>query len=71
MKTYMADEREILESQRAAVREHMEKYRKYKDSAPEAVSMTLRTIRNCQAQIEKIRGRHPHWPSSWEDTWTP
>ena len=66
----MADEREQFESQRATIREHIEKYKRYQVSDPDAVNMALRTIRSCQAQIEKLLGRHPHWDSSWEDTWT-
>ncbi len=67
----MADEREQLESQRATIREHKDKYERYKKSDPDAVNMALRTIRSCQAQIEKILRRHSHWQSSWEDTWKP
>lgn len=67
----MADEREQLDSQRASVRDHIEKYNRYKTSDPDAVNMALRTIKNCQAQIDKLKSRHPHWDSSWEDTWQP
>ncbi len=67
----MADDRKILESQRAAIREHKAKYELYKFSDPDAMNMALRTIRSCQSHIEKLLNRHPHWESSWEDIWTP
>jgi hypothetical protein len=65
----MADDKAKLKGQRAAVREHIDKYKKYgvqhdKDTA-------LKTIKNCQNQIAKILSKHSHWPSSWEDNWRP
>lgn len=67
----MADDRDKLEGQRSAIREHIEKYKMYRNSDPDAVNMALRTIRNCQEQIKTILGGYPHWQSSWEDVWTP
>ena len=64
-------DREFLASQRVSIREHIEKYEAYQKSAPEAVNMALRTIRNCQAQIQKTRNRFPYLEESWEDTWKP
>ncbi|CAN2041366.1 RNA methyltransferase [Candidatus Magnetomoraceae bacterium gMMP-15] len=28
-------------------------------------------LQNCQNQIVKIKKKHSHWPSSWEDNWRP
>lgn len=67
----MSNDKDKLNSQRMAVQEHIEKYKEYSHRSPEAVNMALRTILNCQNQIEKILSKHPHWESSWEDTWKP
>ncbi|MDZ7261256.1 MAG: hypothetical protein ONB05_04005 [candidate division KSB1 bacterium] len=65
----MIDDKAKLEGQRAAIREHIDKYKRYSEQHEKAFA--LRTIRNCQKQIAKIKSKHPHWPSSWEDNWTP
>lgn len=65
----MADEKDQLAGHRAAVREHVEKYKIYPNPADK--NFALKTIRNVQAQIAKLIRRHPHWPKSWEDTWVP
>jgi len=58
-----------LDGQRRAIREHIEKYKKYpldrdKDYA-------LKTIRNCQKEVQSLRKKYPHLPESWEDKWVP
>ena len=68
---YLSSDQEKLESQRASVREHIEKYKLYSTTATEAINMALRTIKNCQEQIKGIIKKHPHWTPSWEDTWKP
>ena len=65
----MADDKTKLAGQRAAVREHIEKYNKYTQQHEK--DYALKTIRNAQKQIASILKKHPHWPSSSEDTWSP
>lgn len=65
----MADDKTKLAGQRAAVREHIEKYNKYTQKHEK--DYALKTIRNAQSQIASILKKHPHWPSSYEDTWSP
>lgn len=65
----MADDKTKLEGQRRAVREHIEKYNKYHDERDK--NFALKTIRNCQNRISLILKKHSHWPSSYEDDWTP
>ena len=65
----MADDKKKLEGQRAAVREHIEKYNRY--DLDEEKEFALKTIRNAQNQIKKILSKHPHWDSAPEDTWSP
>ncbi len=65
----MADDKTKLESQRAAIREHKEKYERY--SIQHDKDFALKTIKNCQNQIANILRSHPHWSSSWEDSWKP
>ena len=65
----MADDKTKLEGQRAAIREHKEKYERY--SIQNDKDFALKTIKNCQNQIANILRRHPHWSSSWEDSWKP
>jgi len=65
----MADDKTKLAGQRRAVREHIDKYNKY--PLEHDKNYALKTIRNAQNQIQRIRAKHPHWPSSYEDNWTP
>jgi len=65
----MADDKVKLAGQRAAIREHIDKYKTY--PAQHDKEFALKTIQNCQKQIKKLFGRHPSWHGSWEDTWQP
>jgi len=65
----MADDKDKLEGQRAAIREHIDKYNRYNDERDKETA--LKTIRNCQNQISSILSDHRHWDSSSEDTWRP
>lgn len=65
----MADDRAKLQGQRAAIREHIEKYNRY--DIDHEKEFALKTIRNAQAQITKILSKHPHWDSAPEDSWAP
>jgi len=65
----MSDDKVKLKGQRAAIKEHIEKYNKYEiDHEKE---FALKTIRNAQSQIKKILSKHPHWESDPLDTWSP
>ena len=62
----MSDDSIKLEGQRRAIREHIEKYKRYPDQRDK--DFALKTIRNCQEQIKKLRAKHPNWPASREDS---
>ncbi len=51
----MTDDLTKLEGHRA-IREHIEKYKRYQRDKDFAV----KTIRNCQEQIKKLRAKHPN-----------
>ena len=60
---------EKLSTQRAAIREHIEKYERYYDEWDK--SFALKTIRNCQERIRTIKRQCSMSTSdSWEDDWT-
>ena len=65
----MADDKTKLAGQRKAVREHIEKYKNY--TLQHEKDFALKTIRNAQKQIASIMKKHPHWDSSFEDSWSP
>ncbi len=65
----MANDKVKLEGQRKAVREHIEKYNSYLDSRDKKFAM--KTIRNVQEHIMRIKQKHPHWEYSYEDDWKP
>ena len=58
-----------LDGQRRAIREHVEKYKKYPDDRDK--NFALKTIKNCQKEVQSILKKYPHLSSSWEDTWIP
>lgn len=64
----MSGEQRKVDGQRAAIREHITKYLTYEEDAR---SMALRTIRNAQGFVEKIRAKAPSIAASWEDFWDP
>ena len=63
--------RQELQGQRRAVSEHVDKYQKYNQSYEK--EFALKTIRNAQQQIARLKSSHPSLSrdSSWEDTWRP
>ncbi len=65
----MARDQDKLEGHREAVREHIEKYEEYEDENDK--DYALKTIERVQGEIADILAHHPHWDSSWEDTWMP
>jgi hypothetical protein len=64
-----AQARKAIHGHRAAVREHIAKYKKYPDKNDK--DFALKTISRVQAQIAKLRSAHPSIPSASEDTWRP
>lgn len=58
-----------LKGQRRAVREHVEKYKKYPDKRDK--DFALKTIGNARSHIARLKSKHPSLDSSWEDTWRP
>lgn len=63
--------REKLEGQRAAVREHIEKWRRYQE--PYEKTTALKTIQNAQSHIAKIKDSYSTLKNNNkpEDTWKP
>lgn len=60
-----------LESQRRTIRDHQRKWREYKE--PYEKQFALKTIRNAQSHIAKIKSAHPGLArdNAAEDTWRP
>jgi hypothetical protein len=58
-----------LGSQRKTVRDHVDKYKRYK--LKHEKDFAMKTITNAQSQIAKLKSKHPtlSHDSSWEDTW--
>ncbi len=50
-------------------RGHLARYRRY--TGDDDRRFALKTIRNAQDQIAKLRRRNPTLPASWEDSWRP
>lgn len=63
--------RDELHGQRRAVREHVDKYKRYTEKYEK--EFALKTVRNAQRQISTLKSKHPSLSrdSSWEDTWRP
>jgi hypothetical protein len=63
--------RDELEGQRRAIRQHVDKYRRYTEKYEK--DFALKTIRNAQTQISRLKSRYPSVSrdSSWEDNWRP
>jgi hypothetical protein len=65
----MADDRSKLDGQRRAVREHIEKYKRYPSEQDKQTA--LKTIQNAQRHIADLKRRSPQLGSSYEDNWRP
>ncbi len=63
-----ATETKIM-AQRKAIREHIEKYNTY--PLQQDKDFALKTIRNVQNNIAKLRAKQPSIAASYEDTWKP
>ena len=63
--------RQELKGQRRAVSEHVAKHQRH--AQPYEKDFALKTIRNAQEQIRRLKSSHPSLAgdSSWEDTWRP
>jgi hypothetical protein len=65
-----AKARKDLEGARKAVAEHIEKYNRY--PAQQDKDTALKTIKNAQGRIRKIKDDHPSLRNNErEDNWTP
>lgn len=60
-----------ISSHRKAIADHIDKWRRY--SQPYEKEFALKTIRNAQTQITKLKDAHPslRHDNSSEDTWSP
>ncbi|WP_146082398.1 hypothetical protein [Rathayibacter sp. AY1C5] len=65
----LSQARAKLDGQRRAVREHIEKWKKYPE--PYEKEGAWKTIQNAQSHIKKIRESHSALAASFEDTWRP
>lgn len=65
----MADDKTKLEGQRRAIREHIDKYKRY--PSPQDKQTALKTIQNAQRQITDLKRRNPRLGNSREDDWRP
>jgi hypothetical protein len=63
--------RKELDSQRKTVRDHQQKWREHKE--PYEKNFALKTIRNAQSHIAKIKRDHPSLArnDAPEDAWSP
>ena len=65
-----AEAEKLLEGQRRAIREHIDKYNRYEHSYDKDTA--LKTIRRCQGEIRDIKSScNVSTSDSWEDTWNP
>ncbi|MFI9009237.1 hypothetical protein ACIGNX_18615 [Actinosynnema sp. NPDC053489] len=71
MPSNTAGDRDKIASQRNTIATHIEKWRRYPN--PQDKEFALKTIRNAQAQIQKLKSRHPslRHDTASEDTWQP
>jgi len=59
-----------IESQRRAIREHIDKYKRDRGTNHEGAA--LKTIQNCQSEIADLKRRcESSLSSSYEDSWRP
>jgi len=65
----MSDEERKIEGHRRAIREHIEKYKKYPDKHDK--EFALKTIQRVQHEIADLKRRKPNIRASYEDSWRP
>jgi hypothetical protein len=65
----VADDQRKVDGHRRAIREHMDKYRRY--PAQQDKNFALKTIERIQREIADIKRRNPRIGSASEDTWRP
>lgn len=64
-----ASARTKVDGHRKAIRDHIDKYKRYEDENDKRFA--LKTIANAQQQIADLRGKHSTIPPSAEDSWRP
>jgi len=65
----MADEQKKIDGHRRAVRDHIDKYKRY--PVQQDKDFALKTIRRVQGEIADLMRKNPRARSSWEDSWRP
>jgi hypothetical protein len=65
----MSDGSDKVDGQRKAIREHIEKYKRFK--VPYEKQTARKTIELAQREISNLRRRKPSIKESWEDSWRP
>jgi hypothetical protein len=65
----MPDDKTKLEGQRRAIRDHIDKYKRYPSSQDKQTA--LKTIQNAQREISDLKRRNLRLGNSREDTWRP
>lgn len=61
--------KEQVDGHRKAIRDHIAKWRAF--TSQQDKDFALKTIRNAQGHISKLRSDHPSIDSSSEDSWRP
>lgn len=64
-----ASARNKVDGHRRAIRDHIDKYKRYNDENDRRFA--LKTIANAQQQIADLRKKHSTIPGSTEDSWRP
>ena len=65
----MADDEVKLNGQRRAIREHIEKWKRYPSDYDK--EFALKTVSRAQEEIRKIKRKNTRASTSWEDDWRP
>ncbi|MFI5915145.1 hypothetical protein [Dactylosporangium sp. NPDC051541] len=65
----MTDAEKKIQGHRKAVRDHIDKYRRYPD--PNDKKFALKTIQRVQGEITSLKRRKATIRDSWEDSWRP
>jgi|HubBroStandDraft_1064217.scaffolds.fasta_scaffold61559_3 hypothetical protein len=65
----VADDQRKVDGHRRAIREHIDKYRRY--TAQQDKNFALKTIERIQREIADLKRRNPRIGSAGEDTWRP
>ena len=63
----MSNEERKIQGHRKAVRDHIDKYRRYPEQNDK--QFALKTIDRIQSEISKLKRRKSTLTDSWEDSW--